>query len=219
VDVERTLRRIQMVVDSWYTAGLRNITLISNDGTLAGNSDNTLSSEKAVKTYADTTIASKMSTDGTMAGNSDAVCPTEKAVKSYVDGQVAGVAPGGVLAYDSVYQSGTTTTTSSSLGNMSGMSVSVTVSGDALVLLSFQCIHQHTTASKINTFQFFDGSDQVGATIEDKCESNNTYYPICMSAILAVSAGTTTITLRWKTTASTATAAERFLSAVAFGTA
>ena len=80
----------------------------------------------------------------------------------------------------------------------------------------FQCIHQHTTGAKVNTFQIIDGADQVGGYVEDKCESNNTYYPVVIIAIDAVSSGTHTYTARWKTNAATATAAQRYIAAVAF---
>jgi alpha-tubulin suppressor-like RCC1 family protein len=58
---------------------------ISIDGTLAGNSDDAVPTEKAVKTYVD----GKISIDGTLADDSDLVVPTEKAVKTYVDGKIS----------------------------------------------------------------------------------------------------------------------------------
>ena len=64
------------------------------DGTLAGNSDSLLPTEKAVKTYADTkqpslgftpeNVANK-SIDGTLASNNDTLYPSQKAVKTYAD--------------------------------------------------------------------------------------------------------------------------------------
>ena len=85
----------------------------TNDGTLSGNSDLAIPTEKAVKTYADTkallagsssqnfaannltlsnnlklklgATVNEFSTDGTLSGNSDLAIPTEKAVKTYAD--------------------------------------------------------------------------------------------------------------------------------------
>jgi len=83
------------------------ITSVSTDGTMAGNSDVIVPTQKAVVTYvaaslptytspivvtssvvalknsASTTITS-VSTDGTFASNSDVIIPTQKAVKTYV---------------------------------------------------------------------------------------------------------------------------------------
>ncbi|RCJ26527.1 hypothetical protein A6S26_14070 [Nostoc sp. ATCC 43529] len=86
---------------------------ISSDSTLAGNSDLTIPTEKAIKTYADTkallagsstqdfqtknltvnanlklqqgVTVNKISNDITLAGNSDLAIPTEKAIKTYAD--------------------------------------------------------------------------------------------------------------------------------------
>ncbi len=86
---------------------------ISSDSTLSGNSDLTIPTEKAIKTYADTkallagsanqdfqtknltvnsnfklqqgVTVNKISNDGTLAGNSDLAIPTEKAIKTYAD--------------------------------------------------------------------------------------------------------------------------------------
>lgn len=61
-------------------------TAISTDGTFAGNSDVLIPTQKAVKTYADTKIASSyLDTDGTLTANSDTKVPSQKAVKTYAD--------------------------------------------------------------------------------------------------------------------------------------
>lgn len=58
----------------------------STDGTFAGNSDVLVPTQKAVKTYADTKIASTyLDTDGTLTANSDTKIPSQKAVKTYAD--------------------------------------------------------------------------------------------------------------------------------------
>lgn len=72
--------------------------VIDTDGTLAGNSDSRLASQKAVKTYADTKqsalgytaedVANK-DTDGTLAANSDTKYASQKATKTYADTKVA----------------------------------------------------------------------------------------------------------------------------------
>lgn len=90
---------------------------IDKDATLAGNSDSTVSSQKAVKTYVDTGLANKINTsekgaasgvatldsntkvpiaqlpsDTTITlGTSNTVLPTQNAVKTYVDNQVSAV--------------------------------------------------------------------------------------------------------------------------------
>lgn len=58
--------------------------LFSTDGTMASNSDTKMSSEKAIKTYADTKIPSTyLDTDGTLTADSDSKIATQKAVKTY----------------------------------------------------------------------------------------------------------------------------------------
>lgn len=67
-------------------AGAEVVTNKDTDGTLAANSDTKYASQKAVKTYADTKIASSyLDTDGTLAANSDSKLATQKAVKTYAD--------------------------------------------------------------------------------------------------------------------------------------
>jgi len=73
---------------------------MDTDGTLAGNSDTRIPSQKAVKTYADTKMAAdntceniiddliNVDTDGTLAGNSDYAVPTQAAAKTYADTKV-----------------------------------------------------------------------------------------------------------------------------------
>jgi hypothetical protein len=84
----------------------------STNGTLAGNSDNNIPTEQAVKTYADTKISKvatptvgaiatlnatgeiddslvAISTDATLASDSDLKLPTEKAIRAYIAQQVA----------------------------------------------------------------------------------------------------------------------------------
>ena len=73
---------------------------ISTDGTLAGDSDTAIPTEKAVKTYADTKetalgftpedVANK-DTDNTLSANSDTKYPSQKAIKSYVDSLIQGL--------------------------------------------------------------------------------------------------------------------------------
>ena len=66
-----------------------NINTISTDGTLAGNTDTDIPTEKAVKTYADTKIASSyLDTDGTLTANSDVKVATQKATKTYADTKI-----------------------------------------------------------------------------------------------------------------------------------
>jgi hypothetical protein len=62
------------------------------DGTLVGNSDTKVPSQKAVKTYADNLVltgggipSGYLDTDGTLAANSDTKVATQKAVKTYVN--------------------------------------------------------------------------------------------------------------------------------------
>lgn len=95
---------------------------VSTDGTLAGNSDTNLPTEKAVKTYSDATkvtgpVSSILnnllafagttgkvakdsgvapSTDGTFAANSDALLPTQKAAKTYADTKMGGLSSSGL---------------------------------------------------------------------------------------------------------------------------
>lgn len=67
-----------------------NLTAVDTDGTLAGNSDKKIASQKATKTYADTKVPnSYLDTDGTLAANSDSKVATQKATKTYVDGKVS----------------------------------------------------------------------------------------------------------------------------------
>ncbi len=71
------------------------------DGTLTTNSDTKIPSQKAVKTYVDTGLATKQAslgytaenaankdTDTTLAANSDTKYPSQKAIKTYVDNSV-----------------------------------------------------------------------------------------------------------------------------------
>jgi len=73
-----------------YTKGIP----IDVDGTLSGNTDLLVPSQKAVKTYVDTGLALKENvankdTDGTLASNSDTLYPSQKAVKTYSDTKVS----------------------------------------------------------------------------------------------------------------------------------
>lgn len=62
---------------------------LDTDGTLAANSDSRISSQKAVKTYADTKLPSTyLDTDGTLAANSDTKIPSQRAVRTYADAKV-----------------------------------------------------------------------------------------------------------------------------------
>jgi hypothetical protein len=61
--------------------------LISTDGTMAGNADTNVPTEKAVKTY--TMPLSYLDTDGTLAGNSDVKVASQKATKTYADLKIA----------------------------------------------------------------------------------------------------------------------------------
>jgi len=62
------------------------VTDFSTDGTLAGNADTVVPTEKAVKTYADTKLPSSyLDTDGTLTANSDVKVASQKATKTYVD--------------------------------------------------------------------------------------------------------------------------------------
>jgi len=73
---------------------------LSTDGTLSGDSDDVIPTEKAVKTYADTKepslgftaedVANK-DTDITLSANSDVKYPSQKAIKAYVDSAVQGL--------------------------------------------------------------------------------------------------------------------------------
>ena len=59
---------------------------LDTDGTLAGNSDTRIPSQKAIKTYSDTKIASTyLDTDVTLAANSDSKIATQKATKTYAN--------------------------------------------------------------------------------------------------------------------------------------
>ncbi len=62
---------------------------LSTDGTMAGNSDDKVPSEKAVKTY--TMPLSYLDTDDTLTANSDAKVASQKAIKTYVDTEVSGI--------------------------------------------------------------------------------------------------------------------------------
>ena len=74
---------------------------MDTDPTLAGNSDQRIPSQKAVKAYADTKLAADntceniiedlidVDTDGTLAGNSNYAVPTQAAVKTYADTKCA----------------------------------------------------------------------------------------------------------------------------------
>jgi hypothetical protein len=80
------------MTDKLVTVGGGKATVaLSTDGTLAGNSDSAVSTQKAVKTYVDARATAGVSTDGTLGDNSDTVVPSEKAVKTYVDGKAADV--------------------------------------------------------------------------------------------------------------------------------
>lgn len=65
---------------------------LDTDGTLTANSDSKVASQKAVKTYADTGLATKptasLDTDVTLTANSDSRVASQKATKTYVDTQV-----------------------------------------------------------------------------------------------------------------------------------
>lgn len=73
------------------------LSYLDTDGTLAANSDVKIPSQKAVKTYVDTGLATKQNSlgftaensanksTGTSLGTSDTLYPTQNAVKSYVD--------------------------------------------------------------------------------------------------------------------------------------
>lgn len=73
---------------------------MDTDGTLAGDSDTRIASQKAVKAYADTKIASDrtcenivedlidVDTDTALTGNSDYAVPTQKSVKTYADTKI-----------------------------------------------------------------------------------------------------------------------------------
>jgi hypothetical protein len=91
------------------------------DGTLAGNSDGNIPTQKAVKTYVDNSSGtgiplSYLDTDGTLAANSDSKVASQKATKTYIDAKVAGLSwkqavraattANGVLA--SAYENGDT---------------------------------------------------------------------------------------------------------------
>lgn len=82
-----------------FTLALDIVLDIDIDGTLAGNSDVKVASQKATKTYADTkqsalgftpeNVANKATS--TALGSSDTLYPSQNAVKSYVDASVAGL--------------------------------------------------------------------------------------------------------------------------------
>lgn len=61
------------------------LTAFSTDGTLGGNTDTDIPTEKAVKTYADTKIPKTDIDTSTSLGTSDTKVPSQKAVKTYVD--------------------------------------------------------------------------------------------------------------------------------------
>ena len=68
---------------------------IDTDGTLLGNSDESVPSQKAVKTYSDTKIPlSFLDTDGTLAANSDLKIATQKAMRTFIEGRDLPVLPG-----------------------------------------------------------------------------------------------------------------------------
>ncbi|MBD2681496.1 MULTISPECIES: hypothetical protein [Nostoc] len=132
---------------------------ISNDVTLAGNSDLTIPTEKAIKTYADTkallagsatqdfqtnnltvnsnlklqqgVTVNKISNDGTLAGNSDLAIPTEKAIKTYADTKalLAGSATQDFQTKNLTVSGSLTVTNSLSLAGSTGSMVNIDLSG------------------------------------------------------------------------------------------
>ncbi len=114
------------------------------DGTLAANSDTKYPSQKAVKTYTDTGLATKQDslgftpensankdTDGTLAANSDTKYPSQKAVKTFVESKCFG-SPSS-KSVNTVYQA----------------------SVDGFVLVGYRQIATGTT----NIYTFTDGSN------------------------------------------------------------
>jgi hypothetical protein len=77
------LKRRNNANSAWIVMGLE---AASTDGTMAGNSDSLVPTQKAAKTYSDTKIASTyLDTDTTLAANSDVKIATQKASKAYID--------------------------------------------------------------------------------------------------------------------------------------
>lgn len=90
------LKRRNNANDAWIimTDGV-----LDTDGTLASNSDTKIASQKAVKTYADTKIASTvLDTDTALAANSDAKVASQKAAKAYSDTKLSKTTAGEITA-------------------------------------------------------------------------------------------------------------------------
>ncbi len=94
----------------WISAGAAAIPLsyLDVDGTLAADSDVKVASQKATKTYVDTSVAgitapiplSYLDTDGTLAADSDTKVASQKATKTYVDTTFAAAMPFSYLDID-----------------------------------------------------------------------------------------------------------------------
>ncbi len=83
------------------------LSYLDTDGTLAGNSDVKVASQKATKTYADLKIPlTYLDTDGTLAGNSDTKIASQKATKTYADLRTVG--PSSSVASEIALFDGTT---------------------------------------------------------------------------------------------------------------
>lgn len=151
--------------------------LISTDGTLAGNADTNVPTEKATKTYADGKIpVSYLDTDTGLAADSDTKVATQKATKTYVDAQVVGVGVSTVGAADaenivedlSYYPPVTFTWDPGSLADGVGeTSAAVPVPGVSLGGASVQCVSPYDLQG-ITLNAYVDAADSCKARLQNE---------------------------------------------------
>ena len=122
-----------------------------------------------------------------------------------------------VLDYDCVGNTNTYTTTSVPYVDLTGMSVSVTVLQDALIVLLFSGTYRGTSAGRDIFARLHTGANvAIGSRACHSATAVNDSSPVALNHCVAVAAGTHTYKVRWHVSSGMGAFSSQSLCAVAF---
>lgn len=107
-----------------------------------------------------------------------------------------------VTQFSSVQLSGIISTTSASLVDMTGVTLTITV-GNNNCLCMFQTVDTNTTLNAVNTYEINVAGSSIGGT-QTNDVTGGYYTNPCLIVATKPAAGSTTFKVQWKTTNSTA---------------
>lgn len=156
---------------------------------------NTLSTALSIGGTATNAVTTTLDEDN-MATNSATALATQQSIKAYVDAQVATVSGGSIVDEDNA---GTSSTSSSTLANITGGDVSVTITATSNIVLNANITAYGNVALAPYTIQWHDGTSTIGTSSRVYLSASNQRTCVSVQTIVTnKTAGTYTYTIQHK---------------------